>query len=359
MNRPQPQPLFSARLVLSLAVAFAVNLPSLAETPESLPDAAMLAVQARAIFGPLPTSAANPANPQSAARVELGRLLYDDPRLSKNHDISCNSCHQLDNYGVDGEVTSPGHRGQRGARNSPTVYNAALHVAQFWDGREPDVEAQAQGPVLNPVEMAMPSPERVDQTLRSIPGYAPLFARAFPGEEDPVNFDNAALAIAAFERKLLTPGPFDRFMGGDLSALSERQQRGLELFIQTGCVTCHMGPTLGGTVFQKLGLVNAYETTDQGRFEWTGEENDRLVFKVPALRNVALTGPYFHDGSIESLPEAVRLMAYHQRGVRLSEPQVRDIVAFLESLTGQIPKRLIAKPSLPPSGPDTPKPDPS
>jgi cytochrome c peroxidase len=175
-----------------------------------------LSERAGAIFGTLPDTAPNPANPTSAAKVDLGRMLYYDPRLSKNHDISCNSCHQLDRFGVDGEATSPGHKGQRGDRNSPTSLNAALHVAQFWDGRAADVEEQAKGPVLNPVEMALPDATSVEQTLRSIPGYGPLFAQAFPDDADPISFDHMALAIAAFERGLLTPSPFDAFLAGSV-----------------------------------------------------------------------------------------------------------------------------------------------
>jgi cytochrome c peroxidase len=174
---------------------------------------------AQAIFGSLPENAADEAHPMTEARVELGRILYYDPRLSKNQDISCNSCHRLDGFGVDGEATSPGHRGQRGNRNSPTSLNAALHVAQFWDGREPDVEAQAKGPVLNPVEMAMPSEAAVVAVLQSIPGYAPLFAAAFPDQTEAISYDNMAVAIGAFERGLLTPAPFDAFMAGDDAAI--------------------------------------------------------------------------------------------------------------------------------------------
>jgi cytochrome c peroxidase len=320
-------------------------------------DAAPLAVRAAATFGVLPKQAPNPANPMTEAKVALGRVLYFDARLSKNHDVSCNSCHQLDNFGVDGEPTSPGHRGQRGDRNSPTVLNAALHLAQFWDGRAADVEEQAKGPVLNPIEMAMPDEAAVETTLRSIDGYAPFFGSAFPGQAEPVSFDNAALAIAAFERRLLTPGPFDAFQAGDLSALRPRQQRGLSRFIETGCTACHMGPLLGGSSFQKLGAVHPYPTEDVGRFAVTNLEADRYVFKVPSLRNAAKTGPYFHDGSVKTLPEAVQLMAHHQLGRDGGE--VADIVIFLESLTGRIDPQLSSQPQLPPSGPDTPPPDPS
>lgn len=318
-----------------------------------------LSKRALAIFGTLPTSADNPENPSTAARVALGGALYSDPRLSKNHDISCASCHQLDRFGVDGEATSPGHQGQRGGRNSPTSFNAALHIAQFWDGREPDVEAQAKGPVLNPIEMAMPDAASVEAVLRSIPGYAPMFEAAFAGSNPSISFDNMALAIAAFERQLITPGAFDAFMSGDVTSLNDAQRRGLGLFMDTGCITCHNGAAIGGGTFQKLGLVEAYITTDQGRFEVTGNENDRQVFKVPSLRNVEKTGPYFHDGSIATVDEAVRLMARHQLGKALNDAEVADIVAFLGSLTGSPDPSLLEPPSLPKSGPNTPKPDPT
>jgi cytochrome c peroxidase len=310
--------------------------------------------RAKALFGALPAEAPNPANPITAAKVELGRQLYFDARLSKSQQISCNSCHRLDQYGVDHEPTSPGHKGQRGTRNSPTVYNAALHFAQFWDGRAADVEEQAKGPVLNPVEMAMPAPDHVLEVIRSIPGYAPLFAQAFPGEADPITYDNVGRAIGAFERGLLTPSPFDAFLNGDLDALSAEQVAGLAKFIEVGCASCHMGATVGGLVFQKLGVVHPFATADAGRFQVTGKEGDKLLFKVPSLRNSAETGPWFHDGSVGSLDEAVRLMAWHQLGKKLDAADVDSIAAFLRSLTGKPDAAYVAEPKPLPSGPSTP-----
>jgi cytochrome c peroxidase len=328
---------------------------------DGTPDPAALALAERAsvLFEPLPVLVPNPANPMSVAKTNLGRMLYYDARLSKNHDISCNSCHQLDAFGVDGEATSPGHRGARGDRNSPTVYNAALHIAQFWDGRAPDVEAQAKGPVLNPIEMAAPSEEYVVRTLASMPGYRAAFAAAFPGEAEPLTYDNMANAIGAFERELMTPGRFDLFIEGNATALDETERRGLATFIAVGCNSCHMGPALGGQLYRKLGQIFPYETEDLGRENVTGEPADRYVFKVPSLRNIAKTGPYFHDGSIATLEEAVRIMAYHQLGQTLDGNQIADIVAFLGSLTGNVNQGYVAKPELPVSGPDTPAPDPS
>ncbi|MCB9780383.1 MAG: c-type cytochrome [Alphaproteobacteria bacterium] len=325
-------------------------------------DAAATALQAKAagIFQPLPLDPPAGDNDLSAARTDLGRMLYFDTRLSKNHDVSCNSCHQLDQYGVDNKPTSSGHKAQLGGRNSPTVYNAALHFAQFWDGRAADVEEQAGGPMVNPVEMAMADGSSVTAVLKTIPGYAPLFAAAFPGDADPVSYENAAVAIGAFERKLITPGPFDEFLTGNAMALDAQQQHGLEVFMDSGCHSCHQGAALGGTMYQKLGLVHPYETADLGRQDVTGDEADKHKFKVPSLRNTEKTGPWFHDGSIATLDEAVQRMAWHQTGKELDETQVQDVVAFLSSLTGRLPpSEYIATPELPASGPETPAPDPS
>lgn len=346
-------------LVVALAPrsVLAQSTESAASSGAAVPDADALAARAKSLFGPLPSEAPNPANPATPAKVELGRLLYYDPRFSLSQEISCNTCHPLDRFGADGEPTSAGHRGQRGARNSPTTYNAALHVAQFWDGRAADVEAQAKGPVTNPVEMAMPSEQYVVRVLRSIPGYAPLFAKAFPGEAEPRTFDHFAQAIGAFERGLLTPGRFDAFEQGQLDALTPAEQKGLARFIDTGCIACHNGPTLGGRQYQKIGVVIPYPTKDAGRYDVTKQETDRAVFKVPSLRNVAMTAPYFHDGKVATLDEAVGLMAHHQLGKELTPEQRAEIVTFLGALTGDVPKDYVAKPVLPASGPTTPKPN--
>lgn len=333
--------------------------PAPTAAPPAPLDREAIRARAAAIFGTLPTEVPDPENPFSEEKIKLGRMLYFEKRLSKNQDIACNSCHKLDRHGVDGEPTSPGHRGQRGERNSPTVYNAALHIAQFWDGRAPNVEEQAKGPVLNPVEMAMPSEEAVVAVLRSIPDYRKSFRAAFPDGETAVTFDNMARAIGAFERKLMTPATFDAFLAGDKSALTEPQLAGLKTFMDTGCITCHQGPAVGGGMYQKLGLVKAYGSEDPGRFAVTGNETDRNVFKVPSLRNVAQTGPYFHDGSIATLDQAIRVMAEHQLGVQLTPEKTASIKAFLGTLTGRIDPIYTARPELPPSGPDTPAPDPS
>jgi cytochrome c peroxidase len=322
------------------------------------PDAAALAEWSKRLFGTLPQVAESTANPVTPEKVALGQALYHDPRLSKSQAISCNSCHDVAAFGVDNEPTSPGHKGARGTRNSPTSFNAAVHgIGQFWDVREPDVEAQAKGPVLNPVEMAMPSAEHVEGVLKSIPGYADLFKAAFPAAGEPITYDHMAMAIGAFERKLITPDRFDAFMNGDHAALSAQELQGLQAFREVGCVTCHQGPALGGTMVEKLGKVEPYETKDQGIYEVTQQERDRLLFKVPGLRNVAKTGPYLHDGSIASLDEMVRIMAKHQLGKELDDAQVADLVAFLNALTGELDPELAKVPELPDSGPETPGPD--
>jgi len=322
-------------------------------------DRAALRQTADAIFGPLPEEVPKASDPATEARIALGRMLYFEPRLSRNHDVSCNSCHGLDTFGQDNQPSSPGHRGQRGDRSSPSVYNAALHVAQFWDGRAVDVEEQAKGPVLNPIEMASRDEAEVVAVLRSIPGYVDAFESAFPEADEPVSYDHMADAIGAFERRLTTPGRFDDFMAGDLDALDPAELRGLQDFVQTGCVTCHAGPAVGGTMYRKLGLVVPYETEDVGRFAVTGEDADRFVFKVPSLRNIAETAPYFHDGSVATLVEAVDRMAKHQLGIELDVERNASIRAFLEALTGRVDAEYTAAPALPPSGPDTPAPDPS
>ena len=329
-----------------------------------VPDlsAAQVLERAKPLFGKMPTVMEGADNPVTDAKVELGRMLYHDARLSKNQDISCNTCHDLGKYGVDprGTPTSKGHKGQMGDRNSPTVYLAALQLAQFWDGRAPTVEAQAKMPILNPVEMAMPDEKAVVGVLKSIPGYAEKFKAAFPEAADPITYDNMAKAIGAFERKLVTPAPFDKFLAGSMGALDKKQLWGLQLFMDVGCTTCHTGPGLGGTMFQKLGSVKPWPTQDEGRFKITQNEADKFVFKVPLLRNIAKTGPYLHDGSISDLGEMVQKMAEHQTAKgKLSDAELDAMLAFLDSLTGELPKDLIAKPTLPESGPSTPKPDPS
>jgi cytochrome c peroxidase len=313
-----------------------------------------------AAFAPLPSVMASDANPLTETKIALGRQLYYDARFSKNQEISCNTCHDLARYGVDGEAFSTGHGKQKGGRNGPSVYNAAGHVAQFWDGRAPDVEKQALGPVLNPVEMATKDDKAVVAVLRSIPEYVTELAKAFPEDKNAVSFDNFGKAIGAFERKLVTPGRWDKYLKGDKTALSAAEKQGARTFIATGCTACHNGAYVGGATFQKLGAVRPWPNQkDQGRFEVTKKDSDRMVFKVPSLRNVAKTGPYFHDASAKTLREAIVAMASHQLGKELSDADVTSISAFLEALTGEIPTSYVKTPELPKSTPATPKPDPN
>lgn len=284
-------------------------------------------------FEPLPESIID--EKENAALIELGKKLYLDPILSVNDKISCNSCHSLGNYGVDNEPTSPGHAGERGGRNSPSTMNAALHIAQFWDGRASTVEEQALGPIMNPVEMGMSKNADVVQKLEAIEKYKAMFAEAFKDAKYPFNFKNIGIAIGAFERTLLTPSRFDEYLKGDEDALKDDEKRGLKKFIDMGCTTCHNGVVIGGNSFKKLGLVEPYETSDLGRYDVTKLESDKKVFKVPSLRNVAKTAPYFHDGSIKTLDEAIRLMAKHQLGQEVDDEFVKDVKAFLGSLTGE------------------------
>lgn len=314
--------------------------------------------QVHALFTPLPSRFETPANPATPEKIALGRMLYFDPRLSKGHDLSCASCHNLEKGGADVGRFSKGHKGQLGGRNAPTVFNAAGQIAQFWDGRAPSVEEQAKGPVLNPVEMAMPDPAYVTNVVKSIPGYVKAFSQAFPGQKDPITYDNFGRAIGAFERGLVTPTRFDALLAGKDDALGSAEREGLAQFLRMGCADCHNGPLVGGSMYMKLGLFGPYENTkDQGRFDLTKDEADRMYFKVPILRNVADTAPYFHDGSIPDLATAVKTMARLQLGKPVSDGEVASIVTFLRTLSGTPTAGYIAKPKLPPSGPKTPKPD--
>lgn len=328
-----------------------------AETPRTVRPELDL-VQARAMFSPLPSRFDTPANPATREKIALGRMLYFDPRLSKAQDLSCASCHDLDRGGADKERFSKGHRGKLGGRNAPSVFNAAGQIAQFWDGRAPTVEEQAKGPVLNPVEMAMPDPAYVTKVLHSMPGYVTAFKAAFPGEKDPITYDNFGRTVGAFERGLVTPTRFDALLAGEDNALDPAEKSGLALFVRTGCATCHQGPLVGGSMYMKLGLVEAYaNATDQGRFAVTKQDADRMFFKVPSLRNVADTPPYFHDGSIADLATAVKTMARLQLGKQLTDDEAASIVTFLHVLSGRPPADYAAKPTLPASGPRTPRPD--
>jgi len=299
---------------------------------------------AKTQLGALPDVAENPANPLSEEKVDLGRMLYFDTRMSAS-DISCNTCHELTAWGIDARednAVSMGHEGQKGNRNSPTVYNAAFHTSQFWDGREPDVERQAIQPLINPVEHAMADHDAVVANLKAVAGYEPLFKAAFPEDDDPITIENVGKAIGAFERLLVTNNsPFDAFVGGDFSALTEEQIEGIGVYKNSGCITCHAGPSLGGNMKQKLGFKTPYKV--DGKVH----PDNGTEFKVPGLRNVAKTGPYLHDGSQADLTAVVKAMAEHQASSPISDDDAKKLVAFLESLTGTPDEDFIKKPELP------------
>lgn len=316
---------------------------------------------AREQFKVIPASYKDePGNTATEAQIALGNMLYHDPRLSGSHALSCASCHNIGLGGGDDASTSIGHKWQHGGRNAPTVLNAVFNMAQFWDGRAKDLSEQAGGPMVNPIEMNS-TPEHVVQQLKSIPGYQPAFASAFPGDKDPITLANAQTAIAAFESTLITPNsPFDKYLSGDAGALSQVQKAGLKLFIDKGCAACHNGINVGGGMYAKFGMVEApaakYRPAgDQGREAVTHQTSDQFSFKVPTLRNIALTAPYFHTGSVWDLKEAVTVMGQAQLGQKLTPDEVDKITVFLGALTGDQPKVLI--PVLPASGPDTLRPD--
>jgi cytochrome c peroxidase len=339
-------------MVIVAALPVILVSPGVAQEPAPEYDPSMLAP-----YGQLPEVVEPTTYTLTPELVDLGRMLFYENRMSISQTISCNTCHLLDNYGVDGLQFSLGHEGIPVGRNSPTVYNAALHISQFWDGRAADVEEQAKGPILASGEMGMPDPGYVEEVLKTIPGYLPLFQAAFPGQDDPIVYDNVAIAIGAFERGLLTPGRFDALIGGDDAALTADEKRGLATFNSVGCVGCHNGPAVGGQMYSVLGTVKPWPgVTDEGRYAITGLEADKFSFKVPSLRNIEKTGPYLHDGSIDNLEEITRMMAEYQLGRTLTDAEVADIVAFMTSLTGEIPTDYIAPPELPENGPDTPGP---
>lgn len=306
-------------------------------TTEAAPGAARAAqvlAQAQAVLAPLPDMPLLDGKPLRAELVELGRTLFYDPRLSPRQDRSCTSCHALDAWGVDG---LPVPAGSVGSRNSPSVYNAALQSSLYWDGRALTIEALSAQALLNPHELGSPSTGRIELVLRSIPDYAPLFRSAFPDAEAPIRAENAALALAAFQRTLLNAAPIDHFLAGKLDAISAEQVEGLQLFIDLGCAGCHNGALLGGTRPER--------------------QSAEQVIKVPPLRNVDRTGPWMHDGSVGSLPEVLNLMAHNQLDRELDSAQLSSLQLFLETLTGDLPAHLTAAPTLPPSGPKTPRPD--
>ena len=326
-------------LVTALAVLVCSTHPALAW--ETLPDKA-----------PVPSN-----NPMTPEKIELGKKLYFDPRLSKTGQVSCNSCHNVLGNGTDNKPVSEGINGLKGNRHAPTVWNAAFLPAQFWDGRAASLEEQAKGPMINPVEMGMESHELVVKKIASIEGYRKEFKKVY-GDEKSINIDNVAKAIAAYERTLITPSSaYDRFLKGDKKALSASATRGMELVKTVGCIACHTGPhfngpTAGAPFYMKFPTIPGTEyekkyelAQDLGRYNVTKNEADKNFWRVSSWRNVELTGPYFHNGKVQTLDEAVRVMAKTQLARDLKDNEVSDIVAFLKSLTGKRPKQ--TQPKLP------------
>ena len=318
--------------------------------------------RATGMFKPIPQyPPVSDGDEMTEAKIELGKMLFFEPRLSASHLISCNTCHNVGMGGHDYLPVSIGHGWQKGPRNSPTVFNAVFNAAQFWDGRAADLAEQAKGPVEASVEMSS-TPERVEATLNSMPAYVERFRQAFPGQEDPVSFDNMAIAIEAYEATLITPdAPFDQYLRGDIGALNEQEKQGLELFMNKGCAACHAGINLGGQAYYPFGLVtkpgaDILPVGDKGRFEVTETASDEYVFRASPLRNIELTAPYFHSGVVWSLEEAVAVMGTAQLGTELDSDEVTSITAFLKTLTGKIPT--VQYPELPPSTDSTPRPDP-
>lgn len=337
-------------ILMSLTVAMLAS-------PAVAADA--LRQQALEVFKPLPSTIPmvkdNKITPQ---KIDLGKDLFFDPRLSASGVFSCNSCHNLATGGDDNLETSIGHGWQRGPRNSPTVFNSVLNEAQFWDGRAEDLKAQAKGPIQAGVEMAN-TPDNVVKTLKSMPPYVEAFKAAFPGDKDAVTFDNMAKAIEAYEATLITPAPFDAWLNGDDDALTADQKKGLALFMDKGCSACHSGVNVGGHGYYPFGVVERpgaeiLPANDKGRFVVTKTVADEYVYRAAPLRNVSVTRPYFHSGKVWDLGQAVAIMGSSQLGEELNPGEVKLIVTFLDSLTGKVPP--VAYPVLPAETATTPRP---
>ncbi|WP_373236591.1 cytochrome-c peroxidase [Cohaesibacter celericrescens] len=337
-----------------LATGIVLMLPQVAICNELLEEAADT-------FEPIPSVVpAVKDNAVTGEKVELGKMLFFDPRLSSSALISCNTCHNLGMGGDDNLETSIGHGWQKGPRNAPTVLNAVFNIAQFWDGRAEDLKAQAKGPIQAGVEMAN-TPKQVEITLNSLPEYVERFTDAFPGDEAPVTFDNMAKAIEAFEATLITPhSRFDQFLAGNTKVMDAEEQEGLRLFMDKGCSACHAGVNLGGEGYYPFGVVEQpgaeiLPVGDKGRFAVTETADEEYVFRAAPLRNIELTAPYFHSGKVWNLEQAVAIMGTSQLGEDLSDGEVKAITAFLKTLTGEQPR--VVYPILPVENENTPRPE--
>ena len=344
MNRSKPKLLVGA--IGLLWGAFGTSSGNAADANQALQ-------QAQAIFKPLPADMGTAEFPVTPARVTLGRALFFDPRISLDGTVSCARCHQPSLYGTDALPTSVGVKDRANPRNAPTVLNAAEEFVAHWRGDRKNVEDQATKALIGPPSFGQPDFATAMAKIEAIEGYPAMFKQAFPNEKNPITAENWGKAIGAYERMLVTPAPFDAYLKGDAKALSPTAISGMQKFISTGCASCHNGVGVGGGMYQKFGLAEEYwketgsKKIDTGRFDVTKNPADMYVFKVPSLRNVAMTAPYFHDGSVATLPEAVRIMGQVQLGRKLDDKDIVEIVAFLNSLTGAVPKNFATPPTLP------------
>ena len=335
-------------LFVASSIALSVASPAIAA------DDAALLKEALQIFRPLPKYANGPGTPLVEDQVALGRLLFFDPRITADSDVSCATCHQPALYGTDGRPTSIGVKQRPHPRNAPTIFNAALFSIIHWRGDRSGLEDQAEQALTGAVSSGLDERDVTDRLWR-IKGYGPLFAAAFPTDSPPMTVKNMAKAIVAYERTLLTPTPFDAYLAGNVDALSPAARSGLETFINTGCVACHNGVSVGGDTYRKFGIVEDYwlatgsRSIDKGRAEVIKNPDDLYVFRVPSLRNVAMTAPYFHDGSVATLPEAVKVMGRVQLGKKLRDAEISEIMSFLSSLTGDLPTEFTAPAVLTPA----------
>jgi len=334
--------------VLAVSVVLLVTAPPATAGPDD-----DLMNRAKTVFGPLPASMPSPDNPITPEKVRLGNMLFFEARISIDRTVSCAKCHPPGLYAADGLRKAVGNHCKDNPRNAPTILNAADQIAEHWIGNRASVEDQAKQALTGPPAFGMPNNESVEKILKGMKEYVALFKAAFPADKDPVTAGNFAKAVGAFERTLMTPDMFDDFMNGNAQALSEQQRRGLRAFMDMGCMTCHFGPYLGGRMYQKFGVFEPYAKytksaqVDEGRFAVTKSESDRFLFKVPVLRNVAMTPPYFHDGSVDHLADAVVIMAKVQLARDLTPGTADDITAFLRSLTGKMPESILRAPVLP------------
>jgi cytochrome c peroxidase len=341
-------------LFVAGSIALSVASPAIAA------DDAALLKEARQIFQPLPKYTSGPGTTLAKEQVALGHLLFFDPRITADGDVCCATCHQPALYGTDGRPTSIGVKQRPHPRNAPTIFNAAVYSVIHWRGDRNDLEDQAEQALTGAISSGLDERD-VTERLRRIEGYRPLFAAAFPIDLRPMTVKNMANAIVAYERTLLTPAPFDAYLAGNVDALSPAARKGLETFINTGCVACHNGVSVGGDMYRKFGIVEDYwsatgsRSIDKGRVEVTKNPDDLYVFRVPSLRNVAMTAPYFHDGSVATLAGAVKIMGRVQLGMKLGDLEINEIVSFLNSLTGDLPTEFVAPAVLPPAAVTAPQ----